>query len=323
MRLRLRPGLVALLLAAGCATAPPPAPETPRLAYVAEGSGIAARFAPVFVPSRPDAPYNRIGSPAARVDDGGGARIEIDTARPAVFFRERTFTTARGRYTNLVYRVHFTRVPYRLRPGNVSAGRNVGLLVVVTLDAAERPVLVTTVHTCGCYLAFVPTEALPADARPIGWDPAGQEVWGERLPGLVPVPDGPEAHPVLWLRDGTHRVMDAALMPRGGIAAAFSPVPAPLRPIADLDRIPLPGGGTTPLFETEGRRKGYVRGSIKPLEMLFVSWWAWDLYVGSDKRYGPGDEMATVFYTSLKPWRRTESDMWPFADFLAFWGWRL
>jgi len=28
-------------------------------------------------------------------------------------------------------------------------------------------------------------------------------------------------------------------------------------------------------------------------------------------------------YTSLKPWNRTESDMWNFARFLEFWGWRL
>jgi len=30
-----------------------------------------------------------------------------------------------------------------------------------------------------------------------------------------------------------------------------------------------------------------------------------------------------VFYTSLKPWRRHDSDMWPFADFLRYWGWHL
>ncbi len=29
------------------------------------------------------------------------------------------------------------------------------------------------------------------------------------------------------------------------------------------------------------------------------------------------------FYTSLKPWNRKASDMWNFAHFLQFWGWRL
>jgi hypothetical protein len=296
------------------------------MAYVPTGEGPAARFAPVFVPARPDLPHNRIGTPAASRDDDGAERVTIDTTRPAVFVREVPFTTARGAYTNLVYRIHFTRVPYRFRPGNVSAGRNVGLLAIVTLDAAERPVLVTTVHTCGCYLAFLPTSHLRPDLLPPDWDPGGQTVWGEDLPGRLEAAEGDpgaEAHPVLWLRDGTHRVKGAALLTGTQVAEAFAPISAPLRPIEDLDRLPLPEGGTTSLFASEGRRAGYVKGSVKPLEMLFVSWWAWDLYVGSDKRYGPADRMATPFYTSLKPWRRAESDMWPFADFLAFWGWRL
>lgn len=321
--MRLRAAFAALLLAAGCAGAPAPLPDGPPAAYVPVGEGVAARFAPVFVPTRPDRPHNRIGTPAATATDDGDVRIGIDTARPAVFFRERPFTTARGTYTNLIYRVHFTRVPYRFRPGNVSAGRNVGLLAVVTLDAAGRPVLVTTVHTCGCYLAFLPTAHLQPDMYPAGWDPAGQRVWGEDLPGRLEPPEGDAAHPVLWLRDGTHRVTGAALMSGREVGEAFAPRPAPLRPIADLDRLPLPDGGTTSLFESKGRRAGYVKGSVKPLEMVFVSWWAWDLYVGSDKRYGPAEAMAKPFYTSLKPWRRKASDMWPFADFLAYWGWRL
>jgi hypothetical protein len=315
-------GLLAASLAA-CATAPAPRTEGPPTAFAGTGDGLAGRFAPVFVPEDPGPDYNRVGTPNARIGLDGNVWIGVDPARPAVFTRERTFTTEHGTYTNLIYRVHFTRTPYRLRFANVSAGRNVGLLVIVTLDADQRPVLVTTVHTCGCYLAFLPTDRLPADAYPEGWPSDRQAIWGEELPARLAVPPGPEAHPVLFYRDGTHRVMDAALAGAGAMARDYAAVPAPLRPIADLDRIPLPGGGTTSFFDTDGLHKGYVRGSVKPLEMLFVSWWSWDLFVGSDKRYGPADEMRTVFYTSLKPWRRHASDMWPFADFLRFWGWRL
>ncbi len=39
--------------------------------------------------------------------------------------------------------------------------------------------------------------------------------------------------------------------------------------------------------------------------------------------YGDRRETGKVFYTSLKFWNREESDMWPFAEFLEFWGWRL
>lgn len=319
---RLLAGSLAALLAA-CATAPAPSPPGTPAAFAATGAGLAGRFAPVFVPEDPGADFNRVGTPVARRGRDGRVRIGVDPDRPAVFVRERTFTTPRGTYTNLIYRAHFTRVPYRLRFANVSAGRNVGLLVIVTLDAAGRPVLVTTVHTCGCYLAFLPTDRLPADAYPDGWPAERQAIWGEDLPAVLPVPPGPEAHPVLSLRDGTHRVKDAALESSAEVARGFAAVAAPLLPIADLDALPLPGGGTTSFFDTEGLHKGYVRGSVKPLEMLFVSWWSWDLFVGSDKRYAPADQMRTVFYTSLKPWRRRASDMWPFADFLRFWGWKL
>jgi hypothetical protein len=313
-----------LALAAGCATVPAPVPLGPPAAFVATGDGLAARFAPVFVPQRPDLTHNRVGTPFATRAADGAEHVGVDPDRPAVFVRRIPFATARGTYTNLVYRVHFTRVPYAPRFSHVSAGPNVGLLVVVTLDAAERPVLVTTVHTCGCYLAFLPTAALPEDAYPPGWDSGGQGVWGEHLPGRLTLPAGlGNARPVLWLRAGTHRVMHAALMTDAGIAAAFRTIPAPLRPVEALDALPLAGGGTTSFFHTEGPLAGYVKGSSKPLELLAAAWWALDSRVGVDKRYGPADKMRTRFYTSLKFWRRTESDMWPFADFLRYWGWRL
>ena len=54
-----------------------------------------------------------------------------------------------------------------------------------------------------------------------------------------------------------------------------------------------------------------------------ISWWALDWRVGEDKAYGDKNETGAVFYTSLKPWNRQASDMWPFGDFLAFWGWGL
>jgi hypothetical protein len=319
-------GLAAGLLCAACAVGPPPAPEPggQPVAYVAQGEGPAARFAPVLVPQRTDLPYNRVGTPVARTDAKGRERITIDPDRPAVYFQAVPFTTPRGAYTNLVYRVHFPKVPYRMRFSHVSAGPNMGLLVIVTVDANDTPLLVTTVDTCGCYLAFLPTAFLPADAYPAAWPAGTQKVYGERLPARLALPAGIGApRLVLGLREGTHRVRDAALRNPDAVASAYGAVRAPLLPMADLDRLPLPGGGTTSLFVTEGHHRGFVKGSHKPFERLLVSWWALDWRVGVDKRYGPREAMDTVFYTSLKPWAREESDMWRFADFLAYWGWKL
>ena len=63
----------------------------------------------------------------------------------------------------------------------MSKGKNVGVFVVVTLDELARPVLVTTVHTCGCYGAIVPTDYLRPDALPEHWTGQPLDVYGERL----------------------------------------------------------------------------------------------------------------------------------------------
>ena len=88
--------------------------------------------------------------------------------------------------------------------------------------------------------------------------------------------------------------------------------------------ITLPAkSGTTSFYHSDGVLKGHVKGSVKPLETLFMSLISLDLFVGTDKAYADSAETGNPFYTSLKPWRRNDSDMWYFANFLTYWGWRL
>ena len=53
-----------------------------------------------------------------------------------------------------------------------------------------------------------------------------------------------------------------------------------------------------------------------------MSWWALDWRIGEDKMYGPPEKSNSVFYTSIKFWDRQESNMWNFAEFLDYWGWK-
>jgi hypothetical protein len=76
-------------------------------------------------------------------------------------------------------------------------------------------------------------------------------------------------------------------------------------------------------FNCCGISRGLVRNNTKPLELLLMSWWALDIHIGRDKRYAPAAEMGRPFYTSIKFWAREESDLWEFADCLAYWGWQL
>ncbi len=51
-----------------------------------------------------------------------------------------------------------------------------------------------------------------------------------------------------------------------------------------------------------------------------MSWWAFDWRVGEDKKLGMDKSDGILFYTSLKPWAREQSDIRDFPSFLKFWG---
>ncbi|MDH3464331.1 MAG: hypothetical protein OES26_00215 [Gammaproteobacteria bacterium] len=316
--------LIVLAALNGCAGLPTATP--PGTVYIPTEDGMFGRFAPLFVHENDAHAYNRIGRPAARYDERGEVSVYVDPLRPAIFTERREFESSNGTsYTNFIYRVHFESVPVRFRPFHISAGRNVGLLVVVTVNEKQEPVLYTTVHTCGCYTAFVPTGFLPASARPANWEERNQELWGEQLPAVITIarPDDGEQRPLITLRAGSHRVKDIGVTTLPLARSEFRAVAAPLTPVTDLKYLALDNGTTVSFFDTEGARAGYVRGTFKPFELLLVSWWALDVRAGVDKDYGrPGDD-GPRFYTSFRPWKRNSSDMRDFAGFLDYWGWRL
>jgi len=300
--------------------------EATHAVYAAAGATDSQirQYAPLFLAHDYQATYNRIGRPAAKHDDQGNELIYVDSQNPVIYFLKRDFTTPKGTYTNLIYRVHFPETPFSLIPFNLTAGNNIGLMVVITLDSQQRPVLVTTVHTCGCYLAIVPTSFLPSDALPVKWGEKTMRVYGERLPGLLNYAKIREPQLLIHLRPQVHRVMDLKIIDRQELqdARRFSVIEAPLKPVQELGNIPL-GDGFTSFYYQEGILKGHVKGSVKPLESILLSLPSLDFFVGTDKVYAGSQESGNPFYTSLKPWNRNASDMWNFAKFLEFWGWRL
>jgi len=170
--------------------------------------------APVFLTEADWSAWNRIGKPQLHKDHEDRIIVRVDPTLPTIYGESRTFAGASGnQYTNLIYRVHFERVPLRFKPLNITAGRNPGLIVVTTLNDAGDPVMHTAVHSCGCYVAITPTDKLPAESRPEDWAVDEQIVFREKLPGLLVVPqdiDASERRLVLTLRDGSHRVAGLA-----------------------------------------------------------------------------------------------------------------
>jgi hypothetical protein len=315
-----------LVIASGCAQHWSLPPEEVHTFYAADlhENSLLRNYTPVFLTYDHKNDYNRIGSPAARINSEGNEQIYVDPEKPAIYYMKKNFSTEKGNYTNLIFRVHFPKVPFSIIPFNLTSGSNVGLIVIITLDKENRPLLVTSANTCGCYMAIVPTTYLPPEALPQDWKQEPVEVYGEELPWILDYGEKRNPRLLVHLRPSVHRVMDLEIVDDESLSSSqgFRSIQAPLIPTNELESIPLQGGNTS-FYYDYGPQKGHVKGSMKFWETLLLSIISWDFFVGADKIYGDNEKYENPFYTSLKPWNRTASDMWNFARFLEFWGWRL
>jgi hypothetical protein len=318
--------VVLAIIVSGCAHHQKLPPEEVHTIYVAAGKEdtLLSKYAPVFLTYDYQNQYNRIGRPSARFDEKGDEYIYVDVEKPVIYYLQEEFSTEKGEYTNLIYRIHFPRVPFSLIPFYITSGYNVGIIVVITLDSRKRPVLVSSVGTCGCYIAIVPTTYLARDALPEDWEEKTLDVYGERLPWILDYNKEKQPKVFVFLRPGVHRVMNLEIIDGESLlhAKGFKAIQAPMEPTSALKEIPL-NGKTTSFYYDYGPQKGHVKRSMKFWETLMLSLISFDLLVGADKVYGENDEYGNPFYTSLKPWNRKASDMSNFPRFLKFWGWRL
>ncbi len=232
--------VMAVVLLNGCASVAFEE-NLPRQAFVSFGTDEFSRHMPVIVSERPRHSYNRIGQPEI-VREAQRVALKVNPAIAVVYTERRAFETANGQYTNLVYRLHFEKVPFSLLPFNLTTGKNVGLLLVVTLNSEQQPVLVTTVHTCGCYLAMQPTNYLPTAAYPDSWNTYKQSVYGAVLPGLLKLDEANDEKVVIYLQDETHRVNHIDVLPLKSVRTQYAIQPLALRPMSDLDELSGSGG---------------------------------------------------------------------------------
>jgi hypothetical protein len=317
--------VVTLLVSlSSCASLPQRPLDENSLAYaVFDNSNLLRRHSPVFLVEESEKDHNRIGTPVATISEEEEV-VSVDPNRAAFYTSINQFKTAKDSYTNLFYRIHFRGVPFGFFPFYLGAGKNVGLIVVVTLNHLKEPVLYTMVQTCGCYLAFVPTSYLQKEKWKKDWHKGRQNVYTEDLPAYLDYSSEVKDDQVLvvHLRSATHRVKNVWLAAAGELKGIKNVRPE-LQPFEALERISLSNGETTSFYETTGGRKDYVKGSQKIWERLLISWWSLDWHVGEDKKLGRDLSDGLVFYTSLKPWARGESDLRDFAGFLRYWGWNL
>lgn len=277
-----------------------------------------ARFAPAFVLEAGEAEWNRIGTPVLH-RRAGIERARVDPTRPALFAEVHEERVGARILDQLVYRIHFDQFALT-GSAPLALHRNAGLLVLVSVDRETgRALCLSSVHTCGCWLAVQPTRALARGALPVDWPNEWLEVGGERLrPELDPPSEGERF--VLHLRAGSHRVR--AVSVEGAVPGALA---LPLRAMADLRRLPVEGrsGEYGSFFYEAGYLQGYVKGAFAPLEGLTLGLLTLDPRLGMDRDFGDPRETGARFFTALAPWRRERTRLDRFENALAERGFRV
>ena len=165
-------------------------------------------FAPVWE-VQTEGNFDRIGAPFWTADK----EQAIDTDRP-ISFQRLSFSRFEGKIlTQLNYVVWF---PARPKAGafDIYGGFLDGLIYRVTLDGDGQPLLYETVHNCGCYHKFYPTDRLQILKK---------SAYAEKpLVLKAPAADPDSVRMVVALETRTHYVKSLYTLPRQLKTAAVS-----------------------------------------------------------------------------------------------------
>jgi hypothetical protein len=170
----------------------------------------------------------------------------VDPALPVGYTRVTYALFENGARIQLVYTFWFSERPARdaLDP---LAGRIDGLVWRVTLDRDGVPLVYDTIHPCGCYHLFFPTERVVA--RPS----AGSLEEGMFTPQAVRAPKRDEVV-VLRVESGTHYLQRVSVEPRAEPALRYQ-----LDDDRRLATLPRADGGTRSAYGVDGLMPGTER----------------------------------------------------------------
>ena len=173
----------------------------------------------------------------------------------------------------LVYTFFFTERPPQGAFDSL-AGRLDGLVWRVTLGDDGTPLVYDTIHPCGCYHLFFPTEHVVARPRPESLDE------GLFAPQQIRAPRANEDG-VVRIASGTHYVQQVSLEPRGAAVERYR-----IEDERHLTTLPRQGGGTRSAYGSDGLMSGSERG-----ERLFF----WPMGIESAGQLRQWGHHATAF----------------------------
>ena len=208
--------------------------------------------------------------------DGDALRIGVAVDQALLYVRA-AHTRIAGRWLlQLVYTAWFPARP-PAHAFDVLAGRLDGLLWRVTLTEDGAALLYDSIHPCGCYHLFFPTERVRARPQPESIDE------GLFAPASVRSPADNE-RVVLWLAARTHYLQRVAVEradANGGVGVVMA-----LRDDDQLRMLPLPDGGSRSAFDADGLIAGSER-----LERFFF----WPMGIASPGQMRQWGRHATAF----------------------------
>lgn len=175
-------------------------------------------------------------------------RLQITVAvdQPTVYLRT-GYAWLGGRWRlQIIYAVWF---PARPSSGtyDLLSGRLDGLLWRVTLAEDGSALVYDTIHPCGCYHLFFPTDRVRLRQQAEGFDE------GLFIPRALPVPSA-SARVVLKVAAGTHYLQAVAVA-----EATAAGIPLAVADDDDLRSLPLPEGGARSAFGADGLIAGSER----------------------------------------------------------------
>jgi hypothetical protein len=174
----------------------------------------------------------------------------LDSTQPVVF-RRRTQALVGGRLLRqLVYTVWFSERPARgVFDGafDLLSGTLDGVIVRLTLAPDGTPLMLDSIHACGCWHQFYPAPGIALREGP----PVGVE-WAFVPARLPPLVRGKRL--AVQLASGTHHVTGIAV-PSALPARRYT-----LRDENALRSLPLPDGGSRSLYAADGLVAGSERG---------------------------------------------------------------
>ncbi|MEO8716711.1 MAG: hypothetical protein ABI423_00665 [Burkholderiales bacterium] len=197
----------------------------------------------------------------------------VSTVEPIVY-RHAAWTRYRGlTLLQLVYTIWFPERPPE-SPGDLLSGKLDGVTWRVTLAPDGAPLVYDSMHPCGCFHMFFPTQrAVPVPA------PSGAMEWMFSPQSLPAVAEG--ERPVLRIATRTHYVERVRLTRAREFEVRYVQ-----RPYDELRSLPLPGGGRRSIFGPDG----IVAGSERAERFLF-----WPMGISSAGAMRQWGRHATAF----------------------------